>query len=329
MQDIIPTINEVSIYNPTELLLENEIRLVLPDTLIKHYNLNSDFRAQNIKRDLIENNRNKSLYTCFCHAFFVPIVSELFDVVSNLPKLISITYSKPVLPTFQRIDVEDTDTQEIEKFIRKVNYDFLGFSCNHSAIEEKCDQVFKKITDLQESEPWKNIDKFYNDCVECFLEIYRKDGDQFYYLSPQNPYYGLGFPTKDEIKLAVRNIRKINSQIITINSQSTKKCSKCDAAKRKYEYSVFEISRLRDRLKQQRIIDEQYINTPDEDKFNIREFMTKNYPTIKRFPLTDVQQKYKATYKINIPLDELKIMVENTGLFTVTNVSHKLFVNRL
>ena len=60
----------------------------------------------------------------------------------------------------------------------------------------------------------------------------------------------------------------------------------------------------------------------------MKEFLLKNYPSIDRFLLKDVQTKYKSTFKINLTFDELKRKIEETGLFTISNVHRTMYVNR-
>ena len=86
---------------------------------------------------------------------------------------------------------------------------------------------------------------------------------------------------------------------------------------------------MREELREQEEIDSAYADTADETRYDIRAFMSKNYPTINRFPLSDVQKKYKATFKINITLSEFEQQIEQTGKFRITNVHRTLYVNRL
>ena len=85
---------------------------------------------------------------------------------------------------------------------------------------------------------------------------------------------------------------------------------------------------MREELREQEEIDSAYVDTADETRYDIRAFMTNNYPTINRFPLSDVQKKYKATFKLNITLSELEQQIEQTGLFTITRSHNVRYVNR-
>ena len=57
--------------------------------------------------------------------------------------------------------------------------------------------------------------------------------------------------------------------------------------------------------------------------------MNKNYTTINRFLLKDVQQKFKSTFKINLTFEQLKERLEQTGMFKISNSHNIKYVNRL
>ena len=52
---------------------------------------------------------------------------------------------------------------------------------------------------------------------------------------------------------------------------------------------------MRDDLKEQ-MEAEGFKDQPSENKYDIDSFMTKNYPTMERFTLSDVQKKYKSAF---------------------------------
>ena len=58
-------------------------------------------------------------------------IEKINDILQILPKIVDFVKVKPVIPEFDEIEVLKTDSHEIKKFIRKANYDFLGFHCNH------------------------------------------------------------------------------------------------------------------------------------------------------------------------------------------------------
>ena len=57
--------------------------------------------------------------------------------------------------------------------------------------------------------------------------------------------------------------------------------------------------------------------------------MTRNYPSIDKFQLKDVKDKYKKEFKQNKTYAELIEMIDETKMFTVSNVHRTYFVNRI
>ena len=86
---------------------------------------------------------------------------------------------------------------------------------------------------------------------------------------------------------------------------------------------------MRDDFREQLEADEEFNNQPAESKFDINSFMLKNYPTINKFELSDVQDKYKKTFGMTIKQTDLKQMIESTKRFKITVIHHKMYVNRL
>ena len=76
---------------------------------------------------------------------------------------------------------------------------------------------------------------------------------------------------------------------------------------------------MRDDLKEQTKADESYNEQSAENKYDINDFMTKNYPTMKRFTLSDVQKKYKTSFGLFVKQDELTSMIESSGRFKITS----------
>jgi hypothetical protein len=63
---------------------------------------------------------------------------------------------------------------------------------------------------------------------------------------------------------------------------------------------------------------------PVESKYDVRKFMETQYPTMKRITLSDIAHEYKKIHNIRIPQDVLRRELEQTGLYRITNCSHKL-----
>ena len=124
-------------------------------------------------------------------------------------------------------------------------------------------------------------------------------------------------------------IVSLNGKISETNAKTNPECSKCKATVRKYEYSLREIQRMRDELREQNEIDEEIINTPAEEKYDFKAFMTRNYPSIDKFQLKDVKDKYKREFKQNKTYAELIEMINDTKIFIVKNVHNVYYVNRI
>ena len=324
-------------YNLTEYLVKR-------DEMVKTDNL-SEFSQHILKanrnrmktiilRDLLANNYIQTKYECKS-PYNTKLIKDIFDIVKQLPPIATITKSKPEVPQFDEIEVYKSDSAEIKKFIRKINVKMLGYSCNHKTIDEKCDKVVKNITDLMKGEEYKCYERFIDKGVSCIMDILRYNENEelaFCRYGIPNKYQDEGntlyLYADYEIKEVVEAIVMLNGKIAGSNSQTNKRCSKCEAIVRLYNYSVKEVARMREELAEQKAIDAKYEATPGEEKYDIKQFLAENYPTINRFPLKDVKDRYKATFKLGISMDELQQRIEGTGLFTVTNVHNVRYVNR-
>jgi hypothetical protein len=66
-----------------------------------------------------------------------------------------------------------------------------------------------------------------------------------------------------------------------------------------------------------------------EEKYRIKEFMEEQYPTMKRITLSDIAHEYKKKHNIRIQQDILRHELEQTGLYKVSNCSHKLIAIKI
>ena len=127
--------------------------------------------------------------------------------------------------------------------------------------------------------------------------------------------------TEYNAKKLIELIIKINSKIISANSTLIKECSKCKATVKKYNYVIKEVQRMR----------EEYNDTQDlpaENVYSILQFLNKEFPTVDRFPISDVKDRYKQKFGLSLTQQEMKTRIEETNMFTVTCCKHKYFVNR-
>ncbi|WP_334087014.1 DUF3839 domain-containing protein [Helicobacter typhlonius] len=333
----------VKSFNPNQLMIEQANRLLnlfLSDKQIRN-NILSKSAKEDIERlfDLFEGNRSKYVLKI---QLYNDLMDNVFNAFKAIPAINDLHSSKPSIPVFDEMKKERTDSVEIKKFIRKCNFEFMGYHCNHSTIDEKCDKIYKNITDIYKSEEYGVYKRFVSKCVSIMRCIVINDDAESYVPDDEDKEmmeYGCYTPPDTYeiwmlridppvIQDVIDNIIQLNGKIAECNSKSVKTCSKCEAIKRKYEYCVRELQDMRDDLKEQTEADEAFNEQPAENKFDIDSFMTKNYPTIERFTLSDVQKKYKTTFGLFVKQDELAAMIEKTGKFRISSSKNVKYVNR-
>ncbi|EAX74729.1 hypothetical protein TVAG_580690 [Trichomonas vaginalis G3] len=243
---------------------------------------------------------------------------EMQDIIDHLPKLPEIQQQKLTIPEFDEIEVKATDSVEIKKFIRKVNYEFLGFHCNHKVMDKDCDMVYKNISDIYKSEEFKTYDNFVSLVAKCVWQIRDKDKRGKVWNEQIKP-------ATFELKKTIDALVILAGKISMYNAKMNPQCSKCKAAIRKYNYSVKEIERMRNDyadLKRE-------AEKPAENKMDMLEFLNKNYPTADDFLLSDVKKKYKETFGIVKTFDVLTEEIEATKLFRISRIHNVYHVKRL
>ncbi|EAX93364.1 hypothetical protein TVAG_406280 [Trichomonas vaginalis G3] len=231
------------------------------------------------------------------------------DLIDHLPKLPEIQQQKLTIPEFDEIEVKATDSVEIKKFIRKVNYEFLGFHCNHKVMDKDCDMLYKNISDIYKSGEFKTYDNFVSLAAKCVWQIRDKD-------RRGKVWHEQIKPTASDLKKTIDALVVLAGKVSEYNAKMNPQCSKCKAAMRKYNYSVKEIERMRNDyadLKKE-------AEKPVEDKMDMLAFLNKNYPTADDFLLSDVKKKYKETFGIVKTFDVLKEEIEATKLFRISNI---------
>lgn len=308
-----------------KLLFDPSLMIIGTEQIMEKYNKSSNneqhkewfISRSNIKKDLF----NKSLDTRCNRDINTKYIEDVVNVFNSIPPLLSFSKSKPTIPEFDEILIEPTDTSELKKFIRKVNYEMLGYHCNHKVMNEQCDQVFKHITDLYNSKEYVEYEEFIDKLSKLIYHIREKD-------SYDKDFHGgeiHHIPLNHEIKHIIDNVIKMNGSITAYNAKTNPECSKCKAAVRKYEYSLREVDRMRSEIKQLH----KELSKPSESKYDINEFLMKNYPTIDKVPLKVVKERYKQEFNINLKYSELTEKIESTNLFKVTNIHNIKYMNRL
>ncbi|EAX96426.1 hypothetical protein TVAG_441400 [Trichomonas vaginalis G3] len=294
------------VMNPTSMLVE--MKNFIPSSYT------FETKIQKIKQELLTCNLDCTAQNETNEQYLY----EMQDIIDHLPKLPEIQQQKLTIPEFDEIEVKATDSVEIKKFIRKVNYEFLGFHCNHKVMDKDCDMVYKNVSDLYKSEEFKTYDNFVSLVAECVWQIRDKDKRCKIWNEQIRP-------AMFEMKRAIDALVILAGKVSEYNAKMNPQCSKCKAAIRKYNYSVKEIERMRNDyadLKKE-------AEKPAEDKMNMLAFLNKNYPTAEDFLLSDVKKKYKETFGIVKTFDILTEEIEATKLFRVMNHRNIYHVKRL
>ncbi|EAX80755.1 hypothetical protein TVAG_468830, partial [Trichomonas vaginalis G3] len=244
------------VMNPTSMLVE--MKSFIPSSYT------FETKIQKIKQELLTSTLDCSAKDETNEQYLY----EMEDIIDHLPKLPEIQQQKLTIPEFDEIEVKATDSVEIKKFIRKVNYEFLGFHCNHKVMDKDCDMVYKNVSDLYKSEEFKTYDNFVSLVAECVWQIRDKDRRCKIWNKQIRP-------AMFEMKRAIDALVVLAGKVSEYNAKMNPQCSKCKAAIRKYNYSVKEIERMRNDyadLKKE-------AEKPAEDKMDMLAFLNKNYPT--------------------------------------------------
>ncbi|EAX72739.1 hypothetical protein TVAG_496600, partial [Trichomonas vaginalis G3] len=208
------------VMNPTSMLIE--MKSFIPSSYT------FETTIQKIKQELLQGDLDCSAKDETNEQYLY----EMQDLIDHLPKLPEIQQQKLTIPEFDEIEVKATDSVEIKKFIRNVNYEFLGFHCNH----KDCDMVY--FIDIYKSEEFKTYDNFVSLVAECVWQIRGED-------RRGKVWNGQIKPAMFELKKTIDALVILAGKVSEYNAKMNPQCSKCKAAMRKYNYSVKEIERMR------------------------------------------------------------------------------------
>ncbi|KAI5517187.1 organellar and viral DNA polymerase type B [Trichomonas vaginalis G3] len=294
------------VMNPTSMLVE--MKSFIPSLFT------FETEIQKIKQELLTSNLDCTAQDEENEEYLY----DMQDIIYHLPKLPEIQQQKLTIPEFDEIEVKVSDSAEIKKFIRKVNYEFLGYHCNHKVMDKDCDMVYKNISDIYKSGEFKTYDNFVSLVAKCVWQIRDKD-------RRGKVWNGQIKPAAFELKKTIDALVVLAGFISMYNAKMNPQCSKCKAAMRKYNYSVKEIERMRNDypdLKKE-------AEKPAENKMDMLAFLNKNYPTADDFLLSDVKKKYKETFGIVKTFDILSEEIEATKLFRISRIHNVYHLKRL
>ena len=319
--------NVLDIYNESKnkCLFNPSMMIIGTEQILRKYNERSNnailteyqIKKSNIKNELF----NRSIDVQCKRERNTRWISDVVNVFNSIPQLMNFSKSRLVIPEFDRIEVHANDSSELKKFIRKINCEMLGYHCNHKVMNEQCDKALKNISDLYSSNEYVEYEKFIDDLASLIYKVRSKDKyDKDFH---ESDTYRL--PLRHEIKKIIDNVIKMNGSIAAYNAKTNPECSRCRAAVRKYEYAISEIERMRSEIKQLH----KELSKPDEKRYDVYEFLMKNYPTIDKVPLSDVKKRYKAEFGVNLKLDDLGDKVSKTKLFKISNYHNIRYMVRL
>ena len=264
-------------------------------------------------------------------------LNKLVDLFNELPQVPTFQCKKLETFTFDEIEVHRDDTQEIKKFIRKANYDFIGFHCNHKVYDEQYEMSRVKFMKLIDSVAFKTYTGFISRVINKIIELMKYDNtpdvdeelDPYWDEDDEARYWYCkthGFPDKHPIKELVQEFgvvkkKTINlcSELMTINNKSCPKCAKCESKRKLYDYVLREVERMRAELVEE---------TEEVEECEITEFMNKYFGNIDRVELSTVVNQWKR-YHGFIKQDEIIKMLVESSLYRITNSHNKKYVNRL
>ncbi|EAX66343.1 hypothetical protein TVAG_581480, partial [Trichomonas vaginalis G3] len=203
------------VMNPTSMLVE-----------MKSFIPTFETEIQRIKQELLTSNLDCTAQDETNEQYLY----EMEDLIDHLPKLPEIQQQKLTIPEFDEIEVKATDSVEIKKFIRKVNYEFLGFHCNHKVMDKDCDMVYKNISDIYKSGEFKTYDNFVSLAAKCVWQIRDKDRRGKVWDEQINP-------TASDLKKTIDALVVLAGKVSEYNAKMNPQCSNCKAAMRRYNYS--------------------------------------------------------------------------------------------
>ena len=253
------------------------------------------------------------------------------DIIDRIPKITDIKQNKPVIPEFDEVKVYKSDTVEIKKFIRKVNYEFLGYHCNHKTMDKECDLLTTHVATLYNSPEFKEYKQFLRKIARIVWNIRKRDNMNKRWKEDHL------LPLPSEIDKIVNVFVKIVGKINEYNAKMNPVCSKCKAAVRKHTFSIKEIQRMRDEqleieeMKNALSFGLNADGVPIEDARppSIKEFITERFDGIDRFKLSEVKDSYKKLYGITKTLSQLRQDIEEIGGYKVTVCKNIAYVTRL
>lgn len=247
-------------------------------------------------------------------------------IVSKYPNFIPFVVNKPLIPEFEEI-LEQADDKDTKKMIRKANYDFIGYSCNHKHFDKQCALVKSKIVEIYESEIFKRYDQhmdYVARLVHAIQTTYDKVKNKVWVEKNDNKgvIEKLAYKAKEIVDIIIL----INAKIMVVNASVSLECHSCKAAAKGYDYC----KRLIETMRSERRVHENKVRSIiDNPEQTFGQWMVDKYGTLERIPLADIKKAYKASFNKTITMDELSKLLTDTTIYRVTASHNKYYANKI
>jgi hypothetical protein len=212
-----------------------------------------------------------------------------------------------------KIRIEQTDSKEIKKYIKRINEKTQTFACDHKRINMKCKTLKAKFGDIFNSDEYKDLQKIdeifssmiyfliqypdkvideasfddrelYHEMSDRMIELFKKHNKQLE--RSCNIDYPLEYAKYKQylFEIARRYRIEFNEQIIELNANNDESvCLTCQTYVNRYNYAIQEIKEEREalntKIKNIKHDDDDDVEIEDEPQ-TLSEFIEENYKNV-------------------------------------------------
>ena len=223
---------------------------------------------------------------------------------------------------FDKIEIQKDDSNEIKALIRKMNRKTQTFCCDHSTLERKAITYNADALKLRKRSELKIIDDFYKLLAEYCWRIKAKDS--------RGKEFSEFHITMADVDKVIEASMNFSAEVLNFNAKyHALNCTKCEKLQKEFEYFCKDLEDRRKEAEEQLQEEIKRIQDEVEGVEDISGFVDQYFPSKSRIPVMSIVKMYKAVKKQMIRQDEIKMMLEDTGLWKITNVHNKYFANKL
>ena len=224
--------------------------------------------------------------------------------------------------TAEPIKYEKDDTKEIKQIIQKINKKIACHTCDHSKFEKYSIDYTNDIIKLRNSKNLQVVQKYINGIAESAILIHNADQNN----RDSNVWDSI--IGSCELKKAQKAAVDFASESLAIKSKyCMNHCTRCEKLQKEYQWSIDEIDRLRQEIKDER--EEQIKRIQQEiDNPPILDFMNEYFKDKERVKLSDIAKLWKAVKRRFIKQDDIADMLEETEQWTISNSHNVRYANK-